>query len=175
VSPAKAALLVIFCAAVAVGLAHARQTVPAQQDTAIPAQIPAAQVPPTSLPSPQQQAELQQSVKDVRFDFDQSELTPEARATLQANAEWLKSHPNVLINIEGNADERGDIVYNLVLSDERAKAAKEALVEMGVPEGQIVYATGWGKLYPICTQEDESCWSQNRRAHFVLWSGEPGR
>jgi hypothetical protein len=55
------------------------------------------------------------------------------------------------------------------LSDERAKETRDALVSMGVPESQIVFATGWGKLYPVCNQSDESCWAQNRRAHFEPW------
>ena len=88
---------------------------------------------------------------------------------LQSNAQWLQSHPNTFITIEGHADERGDIVYNLALSDIRAQATHDALMRMGVPEKQIVFATGWGKLYPVCAEADESCWAQNRRSHFTLW------
>ena len=74
-----------------------------------------------------------------------------------------------MVTIEGDADARGEIVYNVVLSDKRAENAKDALVSMGVPASQIVFATGWGKLYPVCSQDDETCWSQNRRAHFSAW------
>ena len=97
---------------------------------------------------------------------DQQEFSQAVKAS---NAEWLKAHPDVMITLEGNADERGDIIYNLVLSGERAMTVKDALVEMGVSPDRIAFATGWGMLYPICTQNDESCWSQNRRTHFATW------
>jgi len=115
------------------------------------------------------QQEFGQAVKDIHFDFDKSDLRPEDRAILAADAEWLKAHPDVMITLEGDTDERGDIIYNLVLSGERAMTAKDALVEMGVAPERIAFATGWGKLYPVCTQSDESCWSQNRRTHFSTW------
>jgi len=120
-------------------------------------------------PNPSQQQAVQQNVKDVHFDFNRADLRPDDQATLQSDAQWLKANPNTLVTIEGDADERGDIVYNVVLSDKRAEVTKDALLSMGVPADQIVYATGWGKLYPICSEADESCWSQNRRAHFAAW------
>lgn len=126
-------------------------------------------MPPYQPPTPTVEQDIHQNLKDVHFAFDRSELTPEDRQELQAAASWLKANPNVYVTIAGDADERGSIVYNVYLSDERAKAAKDALVAMGVPESQIVFATGWGKLYPTCNQADESCWSQNRRAHFEPW------
>ncbi len=114
-------------------------------------------------------AEVLQNLSDIRFDFDSAELRSDQRHTLAQNAEWLKAHPDVHVTIEGDGDERGDIVYNVTLSDHRAIATRDALVELGVPQDQIVFATGWGKLYPVCNDSDESCWSQNRRAHFVRW------
>jgi peptidoglycan-associated lipoprotein len=119
------------------------------------------------------QQEFDQTVKDVRFDFNRSELRDEDKATLAANAQWLKAHPDVYITLEGDADERGDIVYNLVLSGERAAVIRSALVDLGVPADHILFATGWGKLYPICATQDESCWSQNRRTHFATWPALP--
>jgi len=120
-------------------------------------------------PSPAEKREVQQNIQDIHFDFDRAELRPEDRSILEADAQWLKAHPDAIVTIEGDADTRGEIVYNVVLSDKRAETAKDALVSMGVPANQIVFATGWGKLYPVCTQEDETCWSQNRRAHFSAW------
>lgn len=120
------------------------------------------------LPSNEQQ-DFEQAVKDVYFDFDKSDLRQEDRAILASDADWLKAHPDVMITLEGDADERGSVVYNLMLSGERAMAVKDALVEMGVSPDRIAFATGWGKLYPVCTQSDESCWSQNRRTHFETW------
>lgn len=115
------------------------------------------------------QEQFQQAIKDIHFDFDRADLRAEDRTILASDAEWLKSHPDVLITLEGDADERGDVVYNLVLSGERALTAMNALVELGVPADRIAFATGWGKLYPICSQSDESCWGQNRRTHFATW------
>jgi peptidoglycan-associated lipoprotein len=120
-------------------------------------------------PTQQQELDIQNNLKDVHFALDQYELTAEDRQSLEATANWLKANPGVYVTIAGNADERGSIVYNVYLSDKRAKATRDGLVAMGVPENQIVFATGWGKLYPVCNQSDESCWAQNRRAHFEPW------
>jgi len=125
--------------------------------------------PPYSLPNPEQQQQLQQNAKDVHFDFDRYDLKSEDQQNLRQTANWLKANPSIHVAIAGDADERGEIVYNLALSDKRARTARDALVGMGVPSEQIVFATGWGKLYPVCSQSDESCWSQNRRAHFEMW------
>jgi peptidoglycan-associated lipoprotein len=125
--------------------------------------------PPYAIPTPAQKQELQQNLRDVHFDFNRSDLRAEDRQSLEEAAKWLKANPDVYVTIAGDADERGSIVYNLYLSDERAKTTRDALVSMGVPEERIVFATGWGKLYPTCFSSDESCWSQNRRAHFEPW------
>lgn len=158
---------ILLCA---MGLARAQsiQVDPAQLDGSATAWKDAKLVATPAVPANEQQ-QFEQAVKDIHFDFDRAELRPEDKAILASDAEWLKAHPDVIVTLEGDADERGDIIYNVVLSGERANAAKDALVEMGVPEGQIAFATGWGKLYPICTESDESCWSQNRRTHFATW------
>jgi outer membrane protein OmpA-like peptidoglycan-associated protein len=130
-------------------------------------------LPPAPPLSPKEQQQFQQNVKGIHFDFDRSELRDEDRTILAGDAEWLKAHPNVLITLEGDADERGDIVYNVVLSDRRAIATRDALVELGVPSDRILFSTGWGKLYPVCMQSDESCWSQNRRTLITPWPSLP--
>jgi peptidoglycan-associated lipoprotein len=132
---------------------------------------PTPEVLPPATPANERQA-FRENIKDLYFDFNRSDLRAEDRAALAKAAEWLKAHPGVLFTIEGDADERGDIVYNLFLSDRRALAAREALLKMGVPENQILFAQGWGKLYPVCVQSDESCWSQNRRSHLAAWPPE---
>jgi outer membrane protein OmpA-like peptidoglycan-associated protein len=126
-------------------------------------------VPPYSPPTPLQKQVVQQNLRDMHFDFDRYDLTPADRQALEASANWLKSNPGVYVTVAGAADERGSIVYNLVLSDKRAKVTRDALVALGVPADRIVYATGWGKLYPVCNQSDETCWSENRHAHFEPW------
>jgi peptidoglycan-associated lipoprotein len=116
--------------------------------------------------NPAQQPAVEENLKDVHFDFDRAELTDSDRQVIQANANWLKANDGVSVSIAGDADDRGNIIYNLLLSQRRAEATRDALIAAGVPGDRIEFATGWGKLYPICSQADESCWSQNRRAHF---------
>jgi len=125
--------------------------------------------PPYAVPTPAQKQDVNQNLKPVYFAFDRYDLTPEDQQTLQADASWLKANPDVYVTVAGDADERGGIVYNVVLSQQRAAATRDALVADGVSADRIVFATGWGKLYPTCDQSDESCWSQNRRAHFEPW------
>jgi peptidoglycan-associated lipoprotein len=124
---------------------------------------------PYTPPTPAQQQEVEQNLKDVHFAFDQYDLTSDDRQSLESTANWLKANPEVYVTIAGDADERGSIVYNLALSDKRAAATRDALVGMGVPADRIVFATGWGKLYPVCNQSNDACWSENRRAHFEPW------
>jgi peptidoglycan-associated lipoprotein len=116
-------------------------------------------------PSPSEKRAVKENLKDVHFAFDSSDLDDEARYILRQNADWLKANPSVVVSIAGNTDERGDITYNLALSQRRADATREALVSYGVPSEQIEYATGWGKLYPTCNESSEACWAQNRRVH----------
>jgi len=130
------------------------------------------QAPPLAPTADQQEFAI--NVKDVFFDFDRWVLTPDDRNMLQQDAEWLKTHPDMMFTIAGQADPRGSIWYNLFISDQRAIATRDALLQMGVSPKQIVFAEGWGKLYAVCQQEDESCWSQDRRAHFAAWSPNAG-
>ena len=103
-----------------------------------------------------------QSVKEVYFPFNIYNKIVD-KAVLDANAEWLKQNPDAKMWIQGYADPRGDIVYNLVLSYRRAQWVKAQLVQRGVDESRIGYATGWGKLYQNCQQQDDKCFQQNRR------------
>jgi|SRR5215469_207887 len=122
---------------------------------------------PASRPSPAERQAVVENLKDIHFAFDRYDLTPEDQQILDQNAAWLKANPDVTVSIAGNADERGEIVYNVNLSHKRAEVTRDALVERGIAPDRIHFATGWGKLYPVCQQSDESCWSQNRRAHFT--------
>jgi peptidoglycan-associated lipoprotein len=157
-------VLVIAVAAISLmGAAFAQST--NQQNTS----EQQAEAVPYTPPTPAQQQEVQQNLKDVHFAFDQYDLTSDDRQNLQLTANWLKANPEVYVTIAGDADERGSIVYNLALSEKRAAVTRDALVGMGVPADRIVFATGWGKLYPVCSQSDDACWSENRRAHFEPW------
>ena len=106
------------------------------------------------------------NVKEVYFPFNiyNKIIDP---ATLDANASYLKQNPDTKMWIQGYADPRGDIVYNLVLSYKRAQWVKDQLVKRGVEESRIGYATGWGKLYQTCNQGDDTCFQQNRRVDVV--------
>ncbi len=107
-----------------------------------------------------------EELKELLFDFDTYDSTTE-QAVLEADAQWLKDHPNVRVKLAGHADPRGDIAYNLALSQRRAQTIKQELILMGVAENRIVFATGWGELYPTCLESTEECWKQNRRVDFV--------
>ena len=106
-------------------------------------------------------------LKDILFDFDTQESTSD-HAILQANVLWLKDHPSVRVRLAGYSDPRGDIVHNLLLSQKRAEMVKQQLVAMGVSESRIVFATGWGELYPNCLESTEECWKENRRVESLL-------
>ena len=106
-------------------------------------------------------------LQDVYFDYDKADLRDEARAALQKNAEWLKRWAGTRILIEGHCDSRGTAEYNLALGDKRAAAARDYLVSLGIPADRI-QTVSKGKESPFCTEETESCWSQNRRGHFIV-------
>jgi peptidoglycan-associated lipoprotein len=107
------------------------------------------------------------NVRDAFFDFDKSDIRPDARETLSRDAEFFRSHPEVNVTIEGHCDERGSIEYNLGLGQRRADAAKEFLVSLGVA-AERMKTMSWGKERPFCTEHNETCWQENRRAHFVM-------
>lgn len=106
-------------------------------------------------------------LKDIFFDTDKSDLRPDAREILAQNARWLLQHPTVKILIEGHCDERNTNEYNLALGWRRANAAKDYLVSLGVSPDRIS-TISYGEERPFATCHDETCWWQNRRAHFVV-------
>ncbi|HEX2164734.1 MAG TPA: peptidoglycan-associated lipoprotein Pal [Thermoanaerobaculia bacterium] len=106
-------------------------------------------------------------VADVYFDYDQAMLSDESRDTLAQNAEWMREHPEYTFTVEGHADERGTNDYNLALGQERAASASAYLESLGVA-GSRLRNISYGEERPVCTTSAESCWSQNRRVHFVV-------
>jgi len=104
---------------------------------------------------------------DAYFDYDQSDLREDARTALAADAEWLKKYPTVQVLIEGYCDERGTGAYNLALGDRRANAAKEYLVSLGIDASRL-RTVSYGEERPFCSDSNESCWQQNRRAHLLI-------
>jgi peptidoglycan-associated lipoprotein len=109
-------------------------------------------------------------LKDVLYDFDRYDLSADARTTLRANADWLRSNPSARVEIEGHCDERGTNEYNLALGAKRAQAAREFLTTLGIA-GDRLSTISYGEEIPVCREHEESCWKQNRRARFVIVQG----
>ena len=107
-----------------------------------------------------------QDIKDAFFDFDKSNIRPDASQVLTANADFLKTKPDIKFTIEGHCDERGSEEYNLGLGDRRATAAKGFLGNLGVSADRVT-TISYGKDRPVCTEETEQCWQRNRRAHMT--------
>jgi peptidoglycan-associated lipoprotein len=103
----------------------------------------------------------------IRFESDSSDLTPQARATLVAQAQWLRQYPQHAIVIEGHADERGTREYNIALGARRAETTRSFLVANGV-NPQRMRTISYGKERPVAVCDNVSCWSQNRRTVTVL-------
>lgn len=118
---------------------------------------------------PGSQADFLRSVPSDRvfFDTDVYAVSSEARATLDAQAEYLLRYPNVTVTIEGHADERGTREYNLALGDRRANSVRNYLESRGVAAGRMT-TISWGKERPAVEGSSEDAWSRNRRAVTVL-------
>jgi len=111
-------------------------------------------------------------LKDAYFDFDRYDLSTEARTVLRANADWLKSNPGARVEIEGHCDDRGTNEYNLALGAKRAQSAREYLTSLGIAANRLS-TISYGEEIPVCKEQTESCWKQNRRARFVVLQGRP--
>jgi peptidoglycan-associated lipoprotein len=103
----------------------------------------------------------------VFFDTDSSDLSAQARSTLDHQAEWLNHYGNYAFTIEGHADERGTREYNIALGARRAQTVRDYLISRGV-SAQRMRTISYGKERPVAVCDDISCWSQNRRAVTVL-------
>jgi peptidoglycan-associated lipoprotein len=122
--------------------------------------------PQAATPSPTDEDLFGRNVKDIYFDYDKSNIRADQQASVQADAAFLSQHPNVSFTIEGHCDDRGSTEYNLALGDQRASAVKSALTGAGVNASRIK-TISYGKEKPFCMEDNEACWQQNRRGHFV--------
>jgi peptidoglycan-associated lipoprotein len=141
-------------------------------------QTPTPQAAPTPAPrptalTPEDRQTLEKSLarlEDALFDYDKSTIRADASVALKDDVnvirEILSNYPNQKLLIEGHADERGSEEYNLALGDRRAKAVEEFLTSMSIPAVQLTVIS-YGKERPVCTDESESCWQRNRRAHVT--------
>ena len=109
----------------------------------------------------------------VFFETDSPELTPQARATLDKQAQWLSQHNRYTFTLEGHADERGTREYNIALGARRATTVRNFLAQNGI-NGSRIRTISYGKERPVAVCNDISCWSQNRRAQTVLNSRTAG-
>ena len=107
------------------------------------------------------------AVQDVFFDYDSDDLRPDAQQSVVQAAAFLVQHPNVRILIGGYADERGSAEYNLALGENRANAAKTGLTNAGVAPARI-RVISYGKEKQFCTEANETCYQENRRAQFTI-------
>ena len=107
----------------------------------------------------------------VHFAFDRATLRPADMAIVDASVEWLRMHPTEKLLVEGYADERGDVRYNMDLADRRARALRDALIARGVPASRFITAS-YGAARPACRARTEACWRESRTAILLV---EPAR
>jgi len=145
-----------------------------------PAPVRAAVTPRPAAPTPAPQYpnaatrlridQLLARIEDAYFNYNQATLRPDAMTALEADSaelrDILKNFPNYKLTIEGHCDERGSAEYNIALGEKRAEAAKDYLVQVGIPGAQL-NTVSYGKERPVCTDHDEACWQRNRRVHIV--------
>ena len=136
-------------------------------------QVAAAPAPASRYPDAATKARIEElisRISDAYFDYNEASLRPDAVKTLNADSielrDILKNYPDYKLTIQGHADERGSAEYNMALGDKRADAAKEYLVNVGIPAGQLLVVS-FGKEKPVCQDHDEACWQKNRRIHIV--------
>jgi len=113
------------------------------------------------------QLNSEKPLSDVLFDLDSAQVRDDARPLLQKNADWMKRWTSTKIMIEGHADSRGTAEYNLALGERRASAVRTYLVSLGLAADRVQVVSK-GKETPLCSDETEACWQQNRRGHFVI-------
>ncbi|MGC2020987.1 MAG: peptidoglycan-associated lipoprotein Pal [Candidatus Sulfotelmatobacter sp.] len=122
--------------------------------------------PMAATPSPTDEDLFGQNVKDIYFDYDKSNIRADQESSMQGDAQFLNQHSNMSFTIEGHCDDRGSTEYNLALGDQRASSVKNALTAAGVSASRIK-TISYGKEKPFCLEDNEACWQQNRRGHFV--------
>jgi peptidoglycan-associated lipoprotein len=111
-------------------------------------------------------------LKDVYFDFDRYDLRADAREILKANSTWLKANPAAQVQIEGHCDERGTTEYNIALGSRRSESVRDYLVTLGTSADRLS-TISYGEEVPVCREQTEECWQQNRRVRFVVQPARP--
>jgi peptidoglycan-associated lipoprotein len=106
-------------------------------------------------------------LSDIHFGYNDYNIQDQDGPVLKSNAAWLQAHPGTKVQVEGYCDERGSEEYNIALGAKRAQAGKDYLATLGISDDRMS-TISYGKELPLCTDHDESCWSQNRRDHFMV-------
>jgi len=160
----SAALLLAACTQTPKPAPMAEAPPPAPQAAPGPAPVTSSIVPGSA-------EDLKVNVGDtVHFDYDKSDLRDDDKTVLQHQAAWLAKYPAVRATVEGHCDERGTREFNLALGAKRANSVKEYLVSLGVSASRLD-TISYGKEKPVCTESNESCWSQNRRGVTTVTGG----
>jgi peptidoglycan-associated lipoprotein len=138
-----------------------------------PAPQPVAQTTPSRYPNAATRARIDEvlaKIQDAYFDYNKHNLSEVAVKTLNGDSKELATimsqYPAYKLQVQGYCDERGSAEYNIALGEERAKAAKDYLVSVGVSGNQLT-TVSFGKEKQVCNEQDEACWSKNRRIHIV--------
>jgi peptidoglycan-associated lipoprotein len=104
----------------------------------------------------------------IYFDYDDAAIRGDARTTLKANAQAIQGRSEwKTVTLEGHTDERGSEEYNLALGERRANAAKQYLMDLGVPSSRMI-TVSFGEGSPAVQGHDESAWRWNRRVDFKV-------
>ena len=144
---------------------------------------PATPPPPPAAPTPAQpappseeelfrtktldQLNREKPLGDVYFSYDSTDLTEEARNLLQKNVDWMKKWTSTKVMVEGHADSRGTNEYNLALGERRAHAVRDYMVRLGLTADRLTIVSK-GEEQPVCSEDTEACWKDNRRGHFII-------
>jgi len=107
------------------------------------------------------------ALRMIHFEFDKADIRPDDASILEANARWLRDNPGHIVLVQGHCDERGTNEYNLALGERRARSAMNFLVAQGVASARFTVVS-YGEERPLCREESETCWAQNRRAMFFI-------
>jgi peptidoglycan-associated lipoprotein len=113
------------------------------------------------------QVNAEKPLSDVFFDLDMAQLRADARPALQKDADWMKRWTSTRVTVSGHGDSRGSAEYNLALGERRASAVRDYLISLGIAADRVQVVSK-GKETPFCTEENEACWQENRRGHFLV-------
>lgn len=172
---------VVFLVGLSFLIGCSQQTAAKPQESTSPPKVEAKQEPAKAVPKTSSQdssldalqkgtlgkAAGEGPLRDINFEFDRYDLSPDMRAILKSHAAWLKANPQVKVEIEGHCDERGTNEYNLALGAKRAESAKRYLMDLGISPSTLS-TISYGEELPLCKEQNETCWAKNRRAHFVV-------